>query len=96
MGEIARIYDPIRLAAAFVIKLKIGLLELWQKGVDWDDKIPSEIRSKWITMFEEMKELNNISFARTLIIPDFMEKPLLCIFQMRHKKPLVPVHTCDR
>ena len=80
LSEIARIYDPIGLAAAFVIKLKIGLQELWQKGVDWDDEIPAEIRIKWIAMFKEMKELNKISFARTLITTDSTEKPLLCIF----------------
>ena len=35
---------------------------------------------KWIAMFKEMKELNKISFARTLVTTDSTEKPLLCIF----------------
>ena len=35
---------------------------------------------KWIAMLKEMKELNKISFARTLVAADSTEKPLLCIF----------------
>ena len=56
LSEIARIYDPIGLASAFVIKLQIGLQELWQKGDGWDDEMPAAIRRKCIAVFEEVKE----------------------------------------
>jgi len=36
LSQVARIYDPIGFASAFLIKAKIGLQELWEKGIDWD------------------------------------------------------------
>ena len=33
---IARIYDPIGFAAAFLIGAKIGMQQLWESGYDWD------------------------------------------------------------
>ena len=61
LSEVARIYDPVGFAAAFIIRLKIGLQELWQIGIDWDDEIPEELQNEWIQFFKEMKELNSIS-----------------------------------
>ena len=40
LSQVARILDPIRFAAAFVIPVKIGLQQLWQLGLDWDDQVP--------------------------------------------------------
>ena len=42
LSQVARIYDPIGFASSFLIKAKIGLKELWEKGVGWDEKLPSE------------------------------------------------------
>ena len=44
LSQTARIYDPIGLAAAFIIRAKIGMQELWQIGVDWDQELPSTIQ----------------------------------------------------
>ena len=80
LSEVAKIYDPIGLAAAFIIRAKIGIQELWQTGIDWDIEIPTNMREKWIELFKEMKELNNISFRRPLLITNVTEKPSLCLF----------------
>ena len=80
LSEVAKIYDPIGLAAAFIIRAKIGIQELWQTGIDWDIEIPTNMRGKWIELFKEMKELNNISFRRPLLTTDVTEKPSLCLF----------------
>ena len=37
LSQIARIFDPLGFAAAFIVKAKIGMQHLWQKGVDWDE-----------------------------------------------------------
>ncbi|XP_065055903.1 uncharacterized protein LOC135684313 [Rhopilema esculentum] len=80
LSEVAKIYDPIGLAAAFIIRAKIGIQELWQTGIDWDIEIPTNMRGKWIELFKEMKGLNNISFKRPLLTTDVTEKPSLCLF----------------
>ena len=36
LSQVARFYDPIGFAAAFDIRAKIGLQELWQIGLHWD------------------------------------------------------------
>ena len=43
LSQIARIYDPVGFTVAFLIKSKIGLQQLWQKGIDWDQELPEEI-----------------------------------------------------
>jgi len=35
------------LAAAFIVKAKIGVQQLWQLGVDWDEDLPPAIQRKW-------------------------------------------------
>ena len=80
LSEIAKIYDPIGFASAFIIRLKIGLQKLWQIGIDWDDEIPQELQSDWVELFMEMKNINNICFKRSLMTADATERPSLCIF----------------
>lgn len=62
LSQVAQIYDPIGFASAFLIRAKIGLQELWEKGIDWDEKLPPEIQEKWASLFQEMLSLNGITF----------------------------------
>jgi len=54
LSQVARIYDPIGFAAAFIIRAKIGLQKLWQLGLDWDDEVPVAVQDQWITLFKEI------------------------------------------
>ena len=82
LSQVARTYDPMGFASAFLIRAKIGLQELWKKGIDWDDKLPPEIQEKWTSLFQEMLTLNDISFEseRCLTPPDAIGLPVLCVF----------------
>ena len=80
LSQVARIYDPIGFASAFLIRAKIGLQELWKKGIDWDEKLHPEIQEKWTSLFQEMLTLNDISFERCLTPPDAIGLPVLCVF----------------
>ena len=80
LSQIARIYDPVGFAAAFLIRAKIGMQELWQAGVEWDEDPPPAVRNKWIELFKEMKELNKITFQRSLCCANATEPPMLCVF----------------
>ena len=79
LSQVARIYDPLGLAAAFLIRAKIGLQELWQAGVDWDEDAPLAVREKWKDLFREMKELSRVEFPRSLTRADAEEPPMLCV-----------------
>ncbi|XP_071941071.1 uncharacterized protein [Antedon mediterranea] len=80
LSQIAKIFDPIGFAAAFLIRAKIGMQHLWQKGYDWDEDLPTSVQDWWVKLFKEMKELNTISFDRCLTPPTTTEELILCMF----------------
>ena len=80
LSQIARIYDPVGFAAAFLIRAKIGMQVLWQTGVDWDGETPPAIRYKWIELFKEIKELSKITFQRSLYRANATQPSTLCVF----------------
>ena len=79
-SQVAQIYDPIGLPAAFIVKAKIGVQQLWQLGVEWDEDLPPTIQRKWISLFQEMKELEKVSLERCLLAANCQEAPVLCVF----------------
>ena len=80
LSRVARIFDPIGYAAAFVIREKIGLQKLWEAGLDWDAELPEECEAEWRKLFQEMEELNQVKFKRCLTPSDAVGRPMLCIF----------------
>ena len=56
LSQVVRIYNPIGSAATFVVRAKIGLLELWQKGLDWDDEIPPAVQESLVSLFQEIND----------------------------------------
>ena len=80
LSRIACIYDPIGFAASFLIRAKIGMQQLWQIGYDWDLELPPDCCRKWIKLFQELEELNGVTFPRYLTSTDAVRLPMLCIF----------------
>ena len=80
LSQIARIYDPVGFTAAFLIKAKIGLQQLWQKGLDWDQELPEEIYQDWVQLFEQMRYLSEVKFERSLTPSGAIGSPTLCVF----------------
>lgn len=80
LSKVARVFDPIGFAAAFLIRAKIGLQRLWQQGFEWDEELPSEIAKWWNKFFKEIEDLNSVSFPRSLTPLNTIGLPTLCIF----------------
>ena len=80
LSQIAQIFDPVGFAAAFLVRAKIGMQRLWQQGLDWDQELPSAAREEWIRFFQEMGDLNHVTFERSLTPVDAIALPILCIF----------------
>ena len=80
LSQIARIFDPVGFAAAFLVRAKIGMQRLWQQGLEWDQELPSAAREEWIRFFQEMGDLNHVTFERSLTPVDAIALPILCIF----------------
>ena len=86
LSRIARIYNPIGFAAAFLIRWKIGIQELWMMGQNWDQELPEEIRKKWFELFKELEELNTVEFPRCLTLLPATGAPMLCVFADASRK----------
>ncbi|XP_045511117.1 uncharacterized protein LOC123706034 [Colias croceus] len=64
ISEICRLYDPLGWIAPCIITAKIFIQKLWMTGFGWDDKLPSELISEWITYREELFQLTNFQIPR--------------------------------
>ena len=73
LSQISQIFDPVGFAAAFLVRTKIGMQSLWQQGLDWDQELPPAAREEWSRFYQEMGDLNHVTFERSLT-------QILCIF----------------
>ena len=80
LSQIARIYDPIGFASAFMIRAKSALQALWKRGVSWDEELPPKLSERWKRLFQEMVQLNGVRFDRCLTLPKAIRQPVLCVF----------------
>ena len=80
LSQIARIFDPVGFAAAFLVRAKIGMQHLWQQGLDWYQELPSPKWKEWACFSQEMGDLNHVTFKRSLTSVDAIQVPTLFIF----------------
>ena len=50
--------------------MKMDLHTLVKRGLSWDDVIPDDLRSVWISHFEMMQEISNLRFQRVIVPED--------------------------
>jgi hypothetical protein len=66
VSKVAGVYDPLGLAAPFIVKAKIKLRELGTRGLDWKDAVTEEDKEWWSKWFQALQELNNLATPRCL------------------------------
>ena len=67
MSEIFDLTGKITLITA---TMKLDLHTLLKRGLDWDDVLPDELRSIWVSHFEMMQEIGKIKFQRAVVPED--------------------------
>ncbi|XP_067031374.1 uncharacterized protein [Acropora muricata] len=85
LSQISRIFDPLPFAAAFLLRAKIGMQHLWQRGLDWHQELPPAAQEEWSCFYQEMGDLNHVTFERSLT-PEDSQYSLS--FLMHPTKPL--------
>ncbi|XP_077497846.1 uncharacterized protein LOC144108501 [Amblyomma americanum] len=60
----ARIYDPLGWLSPFIVRAKILFQNLWQRNVEWDDPLPSDVAERWLTWHGELKHLSEVQVPR--------------------------------
>ncbi|XP_015776096.1 PREDICTED: uncharacterized protein LOC107354169 [Acropora digitifera] len=63
LSVVSSVYDPLRMAAPFVLPTKLLLQDLRRKGLGWDD-IPSLDLSRWQAWLADLPKLSQLSVNR--------------------------------
>ena len=68
-GRVGEVFDLIGRFVPLVVELKLDLHDLCIRKLDWDDRIPPDLISKWRTNFENISKMGELKFRRC-IVPD--------------------------
>ena len=55
LSATSSVFDPLGIAAPYVIQAKLIIQELWRRHIAWDDVLPNDILQKWQSWKEGLK-----------------------------------------
>ncbi|XP_051171022.1 uncharacterized protein LOC127287913 [Leptopilina boulardi] len=64
---IAQIFDPLGFLTPFATVVKIILQKLWQLKLSWDESIPLDLRTRWLSLRENISALDDIKIPRHVL-----------------------------
>lgn len=67
MSNAFKIFDPLGLLSPCIMQAKLMLKKLWQLKVDWDEPVPSDIRSAWIEFSKGLSTLVTFQIPRLVL-----------------------------
>ncbi|XP_045463807.1 uncharacterized protein LOC123673366 [Harmonia axyridis] len=70
LSSICQIFDPLGLLSPATIVAKIILQQLWKLNISWDESIPMDLHSKWLSYRSHLNKLNEIKFPRHIQCSD--------------------------
>ena len=70
VAKVAELYDITGKITPITAAMKLDLHQLVERKLDWDDKIPDDLRHVWDTHFQMMEEVSSIHYQRAVIPPD--------------------------
>ncbi|GIY14559.1 reverse transcriptase [Caerostris darwini] len=60
----AKVFDPVGFLSPFVARIKSLMQEIWERGLDWDSKLPEDLESKWKKWCVEIQVLGEMKIER--------------------------------
>ena len=70
VSKVAEIFDLTGKMTPTTAAMKMDLHKLVKRGLSWDDAIPDDLRSVWVSYFEMMQEIGNLRFQRAVVPED--------------------------
>ncbi|XP_058983975.1 uncharacterized protein LOC131804796 [Musca domestica] len=64
LSESARLYDPLGWLTPTTVVAKSIFKQLWEHGVDWDEKIPKQLESQWLNHRSSLPIFSKLSIPR--------------------------------
>ena len=46
--DVSRNFDPLGFLAPVTTQAKLFMQELWQRRIDWDELLPTDLRTRWL------------------------------------------------
>ncbi|XP_077258528.1 uncharacterized protein LOC143895349 [Temnothorax americanus] len=68
LSIIAQIYDPLGLINPVVVRAKIMLQRLWQCKVGWDESLPEDLHTAWLSYYRQLKMLEEVRVPRRIVL----------------------------
>ena len=69
----AELFDICGMFTPITCSIKLDLRDLIEKGLDWDDAIPDNLRPLWETNFQLMQEIRNLKYQRAVVPSDAVD-----------------------
>ncbi|XP_075162898.1 uncharacterized protein LOC142235533 [Haematobia irritans] len=66
LSESASIYDPLGWLTPSTVVAKSLFKTLWENGLNWDDDIPDEIRTKWLRFRNSFCDASTAAYAAVI------------------------------
>lgn len=63
---IATLFDPLGFLTPYIVRARILLQSMWTSGLDWDEPLNAELKTKAQNWFDELSELSKIRVPRCL------------------------------
>ncbi|XP_067945305.1 uncharacterized protein [Watersipora subatra] len=73
LSVISQLYDPLGLLAPFTLLGKNIMQKACQSSVEWDEEVPSDIKTEWMTWMESLSDLEKLKISRCIKPPEFGE-----------------------
>lgn len=73
LSIVASLYDPLGFLAPFILEGKRVLQEMCQKGIGWDDTLPTELKLRWESWMKDLENLKMIQIPRCFKPTNFGE-----------------------
>ena len=70
VGKAAELFDLTGRATPITCAWKLDLRTLVTRRLDWDDMVPSDLKSLWLQNFQTLKDLADVRFERTIVPKD--------------------------
>lgn len=75
LSIVSSVYDPLGFLAPFILQGKKVLQEMCQRGISWDEPLPSELKPRWESWVNDLTNLEKIQIPRCFTPDNFGKDP---------------------
>lgn len=64
LSDISKVFDPLGWLTPVTMKLKSLYQAVWRANIQWDDELPSEIKTEWLKIRADIANINQYKISR--------------------------------